>query len=639
MNFAARPPVVLVEMNTGLARTPVDGGFVELPTGRPALTHRPPPSPPVPVPVLPPVSAPGHATAAGWSFLDGASLLPRTVAFVVEVAVDTAGFRVGGRPARPVALAGHLAAVCPREGTLLLVPSGVVTSAPAMTLLIGALADALGRPLVLAPPGVAFTATGIALGTFQRFHPRAGRSARRVETLGPALPSRGPHPLPVRREHAAPASLAPTTVPPAALAPAGPALSPAAAPPPFADPASAPTPVSPPPAFSPPAPSPFAADPPVAPVAASAVPPAAPEPAANEPAAVAVADHHDPGLHAPVRSVSVPAEAAGGTATAPTSIDPEIAALLAPRPVPAFATLTGPPPAGVPTTEPVALTRPVSAPPVPTAAPADDEDRDQKPATAALWLPEAAPADADRTAVRQALNGRYDAHARIVARRLSEDPGLRAVAGSAAGITAGLVAVRAYLLEERDTVNRVLRGASDDRAEQQHVGILARSATYGLHRLPSVFGPVFHAAAVESAAVAGYRPGDELVEPAFLDVELAPPAPGEETSVEIAIWSVSARRVGGLDVGDAAALFPPGSRFAVLAVDRPEEAPPRVLLRDLSATRRGGGDDLDRILSRLRDAPRRRGGAPGGRPPARMVPGLDDTGRRYRRPDTRAATT
>lgn len=593
MNFAARPPVVLVEMDTGLARTPVDGGFVELPSGRPALSHRPPPPRPArPSPPAPPSEVPGRATAAGWSFLDAPPVCPAPTAagFVVELIVDTAGFRIDGRPARPAAVAAHLTAVCPPGRTPLLLPSGVVTSAPAMTLLIGSLTDALGRPVVLADPAAFFTVTGIALGGFRRFHPRPGRSARRIDTLGPALPARpgGPPPAPspvtlpspVRDEHRLAAR-------PRPLVPVAPPTAPAPPPSPVA------------------VPSPESAAAP-APEATTAPP----EPAADPPP--------EPG-----------AEQAAEPTITPAPIDGNVTALLAPgRPTRAFAVLAPPPPAATPATEPAALSRPVSAPPA-SAAPDDAARDDEAPATPALWLPEAAPADADRNAVRQALNGRYDAHARIVARRLSEDPGLRAVSGSAAGITAGLVAVRAYLLEERDTVNRVLRGHVENPAEREHAGVLARTATYGLHRLPSVFGPVFHAASAESAVVSGYRPGDELVEPAFLDVDVMPSAPDEETSVEIAIWSVSARRVGGLDVGDATALFPPGSRFAVLAVDRSEQAPPRVLLRDLSAIRRGG-DDLDRILSRLRDAPRR-GRATGGRPRSRYAPGLDEDGRRYRR--------
>jgi hypothetical protein len=264
---------------------------------------------------------------------------------------------------------------------------------------------------------------------------------------------------------------------------------------------------------------------------------------------------------------------------------------------------------------------------------------------AALWLDDAEPdpeqAAADRTALRQALSGRYDSHARIVSRTLSEEPGLRAVAGSFADITAGLVAVRAYLLDERATVNEVLRGDGSDAQQVQRVLLLSRSAVYGLRRLPSVFGPVFRTAPAEPAVVSGYRPGDELVEPAFVDVGLANGA--ADAGVEFAIWSVSAHRLAGIDPEEGTALFPPGSRFAVLAVDEPRDgqAQVRVLLRDLAAVRRGRGgarggpaDTAERILARLREATRG-GGAGRPRPlgPRTTFPiGLDKAGRRYRRP-------
>lgn len=254
----------------------------------------------------------------------------------------------------------------------------------------------------------------------------------------------------------------------------------------------------------------------------------------------------------------------------------------------------------------------------------------------ALWLPEAEPgqgeADADRMALRQVLGAEYDAHARVVSRTLSENPGLRAVAGSVGGLTAGLVAVRAYLRDEREAVNIVLRGGEVDGVGRDRVRLLARSARYGLRRLPSVFGPVYCASAGEPA---GYRPGDELVEPGFVDVDLVPPAGGAE-GVEFAIWSVSAHRLAGLGGGGTAALFPPGSRFAVLAVDEPEdeESPVRVLLRDLATSRRGRGgpENTERVLARLREANRPSGVI---RPPdarTSLPIGLDARGRRFRRP-------
>ncbi|MEV4759501.1 hypothetical protein AB0J86_31015 [Micromonospora sp. NPDC049559] len=663
----------------GPALVPVGGAVTHLPTGRPPLCRLPArprrsdpdarpagsPAPPAGAPLdggggrepgaaaeaVPP-GTPGRATPAGWSFRDRPPTLTTAspAGFVVEIALDVAGFRVDGRAVPPRVLAGHLAAVCPAARPLLVVPAGEVTSAPAMSLLIGALADALGRPVVAGDPGVRFTGTGLALAaeTFRRFHPRTP-AGRRVDVLGPVLP-------------APPSGLARSFL--AAPTPTTPARTPA----PSAGMPAAPGAAS--------APGPAAASPPeVAPEVAAPVPvPADPEPGRpHVRARTAPAADRSPAVASGADPVADP--------TAPSPLPAELRELLSPaRRHRVFATLAAPPPAtpdersypaspdgsarppagddpthpptaGDPVRSAVEAARPAGgagagdpsagdtpAPPGP--APAPRQPRGPAPpgpdaAGAALWLPEPEPdAAPDRAAVRQALNGRYDAHARIVARRLSEDPGLRAVAGSAADIVAGLVAVRAYLLEERDTVNRVLRGHGDE-TERDQVALLARTAAYGLQRLPSVFGPVFRATAAGHDVLAGYRPGDELAEPAFLDVDLAAAPVDPEAAVEIAIWSVSARRVSGLGVGDAA-LFPPGARFTVLAVDRPDGRgePARVLLRDLAAAHRGrgGSDDLERVLARLREAPRRTRSRPG-LPRSSYAPGLDEAGRRYRRPD------
>ncbi|MFG1610228.1 hypothetical protein [Actinoplanes sp. NPDC049265] len=571
-------------MDTGLVRIPVGDGFVELPAVRPPLSHRPPaPRPARPRPAFRPPSAdqPGQATAAGWSFLSGPSSVagPFAAGFVVEVAVGDGGFEVVGRPVRPATMAAHLAGVCPPERPVLLVPSGTSISALALTLLIESVVDALDRPILAGDTGTRLTPAGIALGRFRRLHPRPGRSARRVDDIGPVLP-------------APRAGLAP----PAPLVLATPPVRPAAPPPDGA--------VTP--------PSSVAPAPAVAPVTA-------PRPAAT------MARPAETSAAASPPATGAPSEP---PATKPVAVDGAVAELCAPgRPVRHFPVLAGPINPSAATADPAPGQTPDPAGPPPAPVIAGVSEATEATATA-RWLTEAT---ADRAAVRQVLNGRYDAHARIVARRLSEDPGLRAVAGSAAGLTAGLVAVRAYLLEERDTVNRVLRGHG---AEDEHTraDVIARTAVYGLHRLPPVFGPVFHAAAATSVAASGYRAGDELIEPAFLDVDLVPAEAGEDATVEMAIWSVSARRVGGLEAGGTTALFPPGSRFAVLAVDRAGDAPPRVLLHDLSVARRSGRVDPDRILSRLRET-RRSGRAPGRRTRSRIAPGLDDSGLRFRRPN------
>lgn len=209
-------------------------------------------------------------------------------------------------------------------------------------------------------------------------------------------------------------------------------------------------------------------------------------------------------------------------------------------------------------------------------------------------------------------------------------------AGASAEMIAGLVALRAYHDGEREPVNRELRtggpvegavrtagGGSAERAR-----LLARGAAYGLRRLPTVLGPVYASALVPPPALAGYRPGLDLVEPAFLDVDLAA-GPAPEATVHFVIWSASARRLDRISPGEtAAALFPPGSRFAVLAVDPPddEREPIRVLLRDLAGNGGRGDRGTDRLLERLRAA---RTSGRAGRPPRclEFAPGLDRSGR------------
>jgi hypothetical protein len=143
-----------------------------------------------------------------------------------------------------------------------------------------------------------------------------------------------------------------------------------------------------------------------------------------------------------------------------------------------------------------------------------------------------------------------------------------------------------------------------------------------------VLGPVYASALVPAPALAGYRPGLDLVEPAFLDVELAA-GPAPEATVQFVIWSASARRLDRISPGaTAAALFPPGSRFAVLAVDRPDDdrEPTRVLLRDLAGNGARGERGTDRLLERLRAA-RTPDPAAGPSRCLEFAPGLDQSGR------------
>lgn len=246
------------------------------------------------------------------------------------------------------------------------------------------------------------------------------------------------------------------------------------------------------------------------------------------------------------------------------------------------------------------------------------------------WITDTGWGDGDRAALRQVLNGRYDVFARVVTRTLAEEPGLRGT-GGAAELVPELVALCAYDAGERDPVNKALRTGSG-LAAGDHATILARGALRGLRRLPAVLGPVF-AAGNDAAEVAGtYRVGDELVEPAFVDVAISG-SRSPDTSVEYVIWSVSAHHMGRFgSEGPGGAAFAPGSRFAVLAIDPPADGrgPLRVLLRDRAGDRPGRTPDV-RLLDRLRGALPRGSGDRRVRP-LEFAPGLDEHGRRYAPP-------
>jgi hypothetical protein len=247
-----------------------------------------------------------------------------------------------------------------------------------------------------------------------------------------------------------------------------------------------------------------------------------------------------------------------------------------------------------------------------------------RPRARPIWIDHQAWRDTDRAELRKQLTGRYDAHMRAVTKTLAEEPGLR-TAGTSTDLVAGLVAVRAYCAGERADVNRLLRtGDGDERA-----AVVARGVAYGLRCLPTVLGPVFLPGHLGADALGAYQPGRVLTEPGLLDAQISPTGFPDAT-VQFVIWSVSARRLGRIGVdGPAAALFPPSTRFTVLAVDRDAKQVPRVLLSDVTAAARGGpvGGRSERALTRMRVPC----------PPTEVSrpehlsasPGLDDTGHPY----------
>ncbi|MFI2710492.1 hypothetical protein ACH495_10240 [Micromonospora sp. NPDC018662] len=190
-----------------------------------------------------------------------------------------------------------------------------------------------------------------------------------------------------------------------------------------------------------------------------------------------------------------------------------------------------------------------------------------------------------------------------------------------------LVALRAYGTGDRADVNAYLRAASAPGREVVGEGSASRPAVVAtgvvaaLRRSPLVFGSVFAAAGVPVAGA----PGQRLVEPGFVDARLTPGV-NPAASVEYVIWSTTARRLDGIFLdGAPVAVFAPGSRFEVLAVE-PVGERSRVYLADLGAGRTA---DPDVLLARLRrDAPDR----PGGDVPMIAPIGFADSGRPFVRP-------
>jgi len=241
----------------------------------------------------------------------------------------------------------------------------------------------------------------------------------------------------------------------------------------------------------------------------------------------------------------------------------------------------------------------------------------------------------DWSELRRVLNGRYDSHARVVSRMLAEHPGLRSGGEAGAAVVAGLVAVQAYHADHRELVNSYLRQDEERLASAEE--LVARCAVVGMGRLPAAHGAVFAVSTSKVGADAAnlYRPGDEIVEPGFIDVGLTRgPAGG---TVEYTIWSASARRLGPLGTPDGAtAVFPPGSRFAVLAVDPAggPDRPLRVLLQDrtfaAAAGRSGPGTDTAPVAERLRAASRIASGTTTEAGTISFAVGLDGQGRPFR---------
>ncbi|MEU4339281.1 hypothetical protein AB0F59_32310 [Micromonospora lupini] len=602
------------------------GGFVDLPARPPPRVWRP---------VLPgwrpadgaaepsasdvdAVGVPGVRTAAGWSFM-GESLIggrPVLAGFLVEIWLGVTGFRVAGRPLSSRAVA-KLVSTCRSadKRPVLLAAYGVPVRGAAANLLFGGLADGLPVPLYVADGPIRRTPGGLLLttGSWRRWIRRApgtSHASRRVRVVGPVLPAR-----PVLRPGAVTSSPArparPNTDVPEQV-PTRPAIA-----------VDRPATVS-----ETLAPMPSAVDPEIAALIASQrLVDAARFDMFPRLSATSAGSAEEPGR--PADSVALPIVQAEEPSRVHAAMATAVPAVAAVPPVSgasmsslALADGVHPPPAS----QPAVLVVPVTAT---DAAPASASSS----VTTPRWFTDAdiERAVSDRPALRQALRGRYDAYARVVARTLAESPGLRATSGTSGKLSAGLIALRAYCDGEREAVNQILRGGGPV-PEVDRLTLLAQCAAFGLRRLPSVLGPVFRAGPADPSLAGEYRPGGVLIEPAFVDVNLVA---ATAAGVRFAIWSVSAHRLDGIDDQgtQGGAIFPPGSRFEVLAVDDDDaEQPVRVLLRDLAAPVRGARDSAERILDRLRAVAERSPAADDASIPLAFAPGLDDAGRPFHVP-------
>ncbi|MGW5642780.1 hypothetical protein ACWEV3_17800 [Saccharopolyspora sp. NPDC003752] len=314
---------------------------------------------------------------------------------------------------------------------------------------------------------------------------------------------------------------------------------------------------------------------------------AAPGPVEAEPAATPE----------PAAATPSPAAAAADLAVAPEP---------APAPEPADAAAQVADPAPEPTDAAAQVADPAPDPGVAAAeqAAVAEAQREAGPARP-LMLADHVGTDVERQQFRKSLGWRYDAATRAVSRLLAERPGLRGGGPVDDAMMTELAAIRVFATSDQADVVEAIR-TGDAAAHFPYISCLVG----GLRRLPSLQGVVVRGGPDIPAAAGDYVVGAELFEPAPMAGASDPTAavPG---AVEVLIWSVTARRLGGLteeaDVADA--MFLPATVFRVLAVDVDAECP-RVLLaeagkqRSVEAQRRHD----DRILARLTEAAKLRDG-------------------------------
>jgi hypothetical protein len=286
---------------------------------------------------------------------------------------------------------------------------------------------------------------------------------------------------------------------------------------------------------------------------------------------------------------------------APAPARPAAAQLTAAQP-------TAAQPTAQPAAQPAAQAAPTSAGPAVTPAPAAWTELPVRAETAAPVAPPppagqpapvaevmsgpvavAASTERDRLSFRLSLGWRYDAAVRSVARLLAERPGLR-MAGADDTVLAELAAVRVFASSEQVGTVAAMRAGTATADAAYHACLYG-----GLRRLPVLRGVVVRGGPADPSTVDAYRPGQVLLDPAPLVAAADPltPVPG---TVELLIWSRTARRLDGLVDGPRGAevVFAPGTALTVLAVEPPGAGPRRVLLAEDAPA------DPDR-LARVRD--------------------------------------
>lgn len=237
-----------------------------------------------------------------------------------------------------------------------------------------------------------------------------------------------------------------------------------------------------------------------------------------------------------------------------------------------------------------------------TVVEAETDDQVAAAALKPLLLVEHASTEEDRQQFKKSLGWKYDAATRSVTRLLAERPGLRGGMPVDDAMLTELAAVHVFATSDQsEFVNAIRTG--DVASHYPFISCLAG----GLRRLPSLQGLVVRGGPGDAETVEDYVVGSELVEPApMLGVsDESASVPG---SVELLIWSVTARRLGGLaaDENSADVVFPPATSYRVLAV---EADAGRVLLTEVGKKQRSEEARKRhdaRVLERLTEAAKHR---------------------------------